>query len=180
MTQGIWIEVEPSHCHKKLDQNTLVSGIRIVSEDETVCEVLMNFNHRELGFFFDHEIDHLPGMLEICGFRQGALALAHIVYGVPREFVTSMGWLEINFINYAELDTLTSIQSKLLSVSRSESRIELQLEGLMLQDDVPVLKMKGNLIGLSPGKAAKFRHRKIKSPNHLPSWMKGTDKDVSR
>ncbi len=165
------IDVEPIHCHQRLDRNTLVRGLRIISDDGTECETLGKFDHRTLDFFFDHEIDHLPGMLEVCGMRQAALALAHLAHGVPMDYVVSMEWLDIRFLNYGDLDTETRILSQLNSRSEMGGRIELVLEGVMLQGDVPLVEMKGNLIAVRPDIAARLRHRKASSSYALPSWV---------
>ena len=99
MGQKHWIQVEPIHCHKCMPENTLVEKVRIASDDNKKCEAIMKFNPDELKFFYDHEIDHLPGMLEICAIRQCALAVGHLIYGIPLNYEAVLGWLNIEFDN---------------------------------------------------------------------------------
>jgi len=110
-------------------------------------------------------------MLMICGMRQSALALAHLIYGVPQEFVAMIKWLEIRFINYAELDTETRVLSRLIDISEVNGRFELVLDGVMMQGDIPVLQMKGSLLALRPDLAKKIRQRKTERPGTLPAWF---------
>lgn len=158
-----WIEVKPIHCHKRLRENTLVEKVRAVSEDKTATEVLHRFIPQELNFFFDHEIDHLPGMLEACAIRQACLAVAHLIYRVPIDYVAMMEFLNIKFYNYGELNIPVHTKGKLISISRNKNKIIIDLEGLMIQDTYPLLKAEGRLIAFSPALAAKTRHKKTYS-----------------
>jgi hypothetical protein len=164
MTQRLhantWIEVKPVHCHKRLEENTLVQKLRPISKDKKQCELLLKFNPTELGFFFDHEIDHLPGLLQICALRQCSLALAHLVYDVPQDYVTILDWIKVKLYNYGELDKESVVKSSLLEDEREKNRIILVLEGLLVQEDYPVIRMRGKLVALSPLLAGKIRRRK--------------------
>ena len=155
-----WIDVKPVHCHKRLAKNTLISKLRIISKDLRRCEILLKFDPADLGFFYDHEIDHLPGMLEVCALRQCSLALAHIVYGIPSDYVTVLDWFTIKLHNYGELEPATRVESTLLEWREGKNKTELLLEGLMMQEDYPVSKMEGKLVAMAPRLAAKIRHRK--------------------
>ena len=155
-----WIEVKPVHCHKRLNENTLVQKLRSVSGDKKQCELLLKFNPTELSFFFDHEIDHLPGLLQICALRQCSLALAHLVYDVPQDYVTVLDWIKVKLYNYGELDKESIVKSSLLEERREKNRTVLVLEGLLVQEDCPVIRMRGKLIALSPLLAEKIRRKK--------------------
>ncbi len=161
MKSGEWISVKPVHCHQRLPENTLVDKLRYISEDKVSAETVFKFIPQELPFFFDHEIDHLPGMLEVNAMRQGTLALAHLVYGVPMDFVALLDWMNIKLFNYGELATPTMATSKLLESSISKNKITLTLDGLMLQGDFPIMRAVGKLVMLSPALAEKIRHKKI-------------------
>jgi len=162
LKRGKWIDVGPVHCHQRLLENTLVAKVRYVSEDKVFAEVMFKFIPRELRFFFDHEIDHLPGMLEVNAMRQGTLALAHLIYGVPMDFIALLDWMDIEVFNYGELGTPTKAKSKLLDYFSSKNKFTLTLEGLMTQGEFPIMKSTGKLIMLSASLAKKIRHKKLK------------------
>lgn len=157
-----WIRVDPVHCHQRLPQNTLISHIRVVSTDRVWTESLCKFKIEELDFFFDHEIDHLPGMLLVNAFRQDALVLAHVVYGAPMNFVALLHWMDIKIFNYGELNTPTIVRYKLVSFKKTLNRMELVLEGLIIQEDYPVMGVKGKCVMLSPKLGVEIRHTKRK------------------
>ncbi len=158
---GEWIDAVPIHCHQRLLKNTLVTKVRYVSEDKIFAEAMFKFIPKELRFFFDHEIDHLPGMLEVNAMRQGTLALAHLIYGVPMDFVALLDWMDIKLFNYGELNTPTKAKSKLLASFTSKNKITLRLEDLMMQGEFPIMRSTGKLIMLSPSLAKKIRHKKL-------------------
>lgn len=159
--EGGWLDVLPIHCHKRLPKNTLVSKLRAVSEDKTRAEVLMKFEKEKLEFFFDHEIDHLPGMLEVCGLRQCALSLGHLLYDVPMGHAVILDWINIKLHNYGELNVETIVKSVLVSIHREKHRIALVLEGTMMQGDFPVITMRGKMYAFSPAFFLKLRHKKF-------------------
>ena len=79
--EHVWLSVEPTHCHQRWINNTLVEKVRFVFDKKNHFEILHRFVPEALPFFFfDHEIDHLPGMLEISAARQGAVAVSHLLY----------------------------------------------------------------------------------------------------
>jgi hypothetical protein len=161
-----WITIKPVHCHQRFSQNTLVSMIRPVSEDKVFAEIAFKFNPRELPFFFDHPIDHLPGMLTVNAMRQCTLALAHLLYDVPMDFIALLDWMNIKSFNYGELRAPTIAKSKLLKCTRNKHKITLILDGIMMQGDYPIMKATGRLIMLSPSLACKIRQKKTKSWNN--------------
>ena len=156
-----WLDVQPIHCHKRLSKNTLVSKLRSTSADGTRAEVLMKFKKEELEFFFDHEIDHLPGMLEVCGLRQCALSLGHLLYDIPQDYAVILDWINIRLHNYGELNVETIVKSSLISIHREKHRISLVLEGTMMQGDFPIITMRGKMYAFSPTFYLKLRHKKF-------------------
>ncbi len=157
---GTWIDVDPLHCHKRRPENTLVSKLRVTSEDRVHAELRLKFDYSKLPFFFDHEIDHIPGMLGACGLRQCALALAHLVYGVPLDFVMVISWLKLDMYNFGELDIDTIVESTLLDMTRSATKISIGLRGVIMQEKCPIMQMSGMVHALHPRLAKRMRHRK--------------------
>ncbi len=157
-----WIKVEPIHCHKRFPGNTLITHVRSVSRDRVHTEIRCSFNTKELTFFFDHTIDHLPGMLEAAAMRQASLVLAHLVYNVPLDYVAMLEWMNIRLCNYGELRRNTWIRSRLVSELRTSERVQLVLHGLMVQEDYPVMEVKGKLVMFSPKVAKRLRFKKAR------------------
>jgi len=155
-----WIPVEPIHCHQRFPENALISHVRATSEDRIFAELRCKFDTDRLTFFYDHKIDHLPGMLEACAHRQASLVLAHIIYGIPLNWVALLDWMNIRLFNYGELDTSTIIKAKLLNSQKSTHKVEFELCGLMVQADYPVMEAKGKLVMFSPSFAKRIRHKK--------------------
>ncbi len=155
-----WLSVEPIHCHQRFPENALISHVRATSEDRIFAELRCKFDTEKLTFFYDHEIDHLPGMLETCAHRQASLVLAHMIYGVPMEWVALLDWMSLRLFNYGELNTPTVIKAKLLNSDRTTHRVEFELYGLMVQENYPVIEAKGKLVMFSPSFAKRVRHKK--------------------
>lgn len=156
---GKWIPVKPIHCHQRLLRNTLITKVRFTSLGKTNAETILKFIPKELPFFFDHNIDHLPGMLEANAMRQATLAMAHLLYGVPINFVALMDYLNVRMINYGELNTPTVFKSRLLNSCRSRHKIVLTFEGLIMQKNIVIMRASGKLIMLSPALGAKTRYK---------------------
>lgn len=156
-----WVPVEPSHCHQRFSENALISHVRAISEDRVFTELRCKFETQKLTFFYDHEIDHLPGMLEACALRQGSLVAAHLIYGVPIDWVALLDWMNLKLFNYGEVNVPTCIRGKLSEASRTAYKVELVFDGLLIQHDSPIMNAKGKLIMFSPNFAKKVRHKKI-------------------
>lgn len=158
---GRWIDVEPIHCHQRDEKNKLVSGVKALSEDGTLTEVKFKFIPEDLHFFFDHKIDHLPGMLEVNGMRQLSLAVAHLIYNVPMNYVALLGWLKVRFYSYGDLNCETRATVKLKDYKFTRFKREYVFSGVMHQGDKKLLRVDGQLIMMHPELSEKVRDMKI-------------------
>lgn len=158
---GNWLPVEPIHCHQRFPENALISRIRATSEDRILTELRCKFETKKLPFFYDHEIDHLPGMLEACALRQGSLVAAHLIYDVPMDWIALLDWMNLRLFNYGELNGQTVIRGKLLEASKTTHKVELVFDGLLVQNGYPVMNAKGKLVMFSPSLAKRVRHKKV-------------------
>lgn len=156
-----WIQVDPIHCHQRDEKNKLVDKVRRCSADGRIAEVKFKFIPKDLWFFFDHEIDHLPGMLEINGMRQLSLAVAHLIYNVPMDYVALLGWLKVMFYSYGDLKTDTLATVHLIKEKQSRFKKEYVMSGVMRQDNKKLIRMDGKLIMMHPALANKVRDMKI-------------------
>lgn len=88
--------------HKDRPENVLVSRSERVGDDLFAVRFAIPLGHP---FFFEHDVDHVPGLLLIEAGRQAGLVAAHSHYGVPLEGYTFLlGGMEADFQAFAELD----------------------------------------------------------------------------
>ncbi len=159
MDQNQWIEVKPIHCHQRKSENSLINKLRVCSKNKT--ELLLKFIPIELPFFFDHEIDHLPGMLEVCSLRQSALAVGHLVYDIPMDCMMVLDWIDVKLYCFSELNTATTAELELISIYKDKNKTEIVLEGLLIQENNVLMKMRGKMFAFSPKISNRIRHIKV-------------------
>src|ERR1700681_84866 len=87
--------------HKHEEENVFVSRLeRIAGEDDSfLAQLALSADH---GFFFEHPLDHYPGLMLVEAGRQAATALTHLFYGVPLDAVFILRGLTIDFDSFAE------------------------------------------------------------------------------
>ncbi|MBF0490395.1 MAG: hypothetical protein HQL15_07210 [Candidatus Omnitrophica bacterium] len=161
MNDKHWITVDPKHCHQRLKENTLIEKLRVISPNKNKTELLLRFIPEDLGFFFDHEIDHLPGMLEVCSLRQSALAVGHLVYDIPMNYMMVLDWINVRLFCFSELNVDTTAELELLSMKEDKNKIEIILNGHLIQDGNVLMTMKGKMVGFSPRIADRVRRVKV-------------------
>src|SRR5258707_3015090 len=82
--------------HKRHDENVFVSRLqRVLEGDEDVfaTQFVLDPGH---SFFFEHPLDHIPGLMLVEAGRQAATAASHLFYGVPRNPVFLLRGLAVN------------------------------------------------------------------------------------
>jgi len=178
MKNNDWIKVEPLHCHQRLAKNTLVEKLRVASQDKRECEILLKINPAELEFFFDHAIDHIPGMVCVNALRQAALALSHLIYGVPQDYTLAINWLDAKFYSFGELGVETIVRIYLIAKKEAAGRIELSLNGVMTQADRLVMTMEGKMLALAP-RLAKLIKRAKPGLQDLPAHFSRMNRETS-
>jgi hypothetical protein len=94
--------VEPKHCHKALRHNAFITGTRRIGENK--FQMIAHVDHVREQHFFDHEIDHIPGMLTACIIRQSVLVACHVHMQVPFSKKFLMDHLEVSFHDHAHLN----------------------------------------------------------------------------
>ena len=87
--------------HKRRPENLALSRFAPLDEPHTfAAEVLVDTAHP---FFFDHPLDHAPGLLLIEAARQFGIAVAHRHYGVPFDHGFILNGFDVDFARFAEL-----------------------------------------------------------------------------
>lgn len=88
--------------HKHKEQNVLLSRVGALSDTPHTFAAQIHVD-REHPFFFDHPVDHVPGMLLIEAARQFGIAVAHRFYDVPRSHGFILSGFDIRFEGFANL-----------------------------------------------------------------------------
>jgi hypothetical protein len=88
--------------HKAREENVFVSRIEPTGREPGQYLALLDIDPRH-AFFFEHEQDHVPGLMLMEAGRQVGMAVTHLFYDVPLEAAFVLGLLEVNFTRFAEL-----------------------------------------------------------------------------
>ncbi|MGU7811565.1 AfsA-related hotdog domain-containing protein [Burkholderia sp. AW49-1] len=75
--------------------------------DRFLAPLVIDIRHP---FFFEHPLDHVPGLMLIEGTRQVGTAISHLFYDVSFDLTFILNCLEVRFTNFAELTNPVSIQ----------------------------------------------------------------------
>ena len=98
--------------HKDYDQNVFISRFEALDAehpDDFVAQLFIDKTHP---FFFEHTLDHVPGLMLVEAGRQLGTAVAHVAYGVPLgDTVFILNGMEVDFTGFAELDQPVFVNS---------------------------------------------------------------------
>jgi 2-oxo-3-(phosphooxy)propyl 3-oxoalkanoate synthase len=88
--------------HKTREENVFVSWIEPTGRepDQYLAQLDVDTSH---AFFFEHVLDHVPGLMLMEAGRQVGIAVTHLFYDVPLEAAFVLGSLEVKFTRFAEL-----------------------------------------------------------------------------
>ncbi len=95
--------MDKSLVHKHHQANAFISRVERVDDDhpdDFIGQLVLDQNHT---FFFEHPLDHYPGLMLVEAGRQLGTAVAHLVYGVPRDCVFVLNEMKVDFTSFAEL-----------------------------------------------------------------------------
>jgi 2-oxo-3-(phosphooxy)propyl 3-oxoalkanoate synthase len=100
-SQAVRGRLDPEWVHKHRAENVALARLESYDEDRCVAEVLVDPTHP---YFFEHPVDHVPGLLLIEAVRQTGIAAVHRILGVPLDAAMVVDAFEVAFDRYAELD----------------------------------------------------------------------------
>lgn len=106
-----YFPVEPKHCHHVLRHNAFIIWAATTGTNE--FDLVAEVDHVNENFFFDHEIDHIPGMLTANMIRQAVLVVSHLFLGVPFSKKFIMDDIEVKFHGLAKLNRKLHIYCKM-------------------------------------------------------------------
>lgn len=119
-TQRTPPRIDRKWVHKHRLENVFVSrfeAIGVDHSDDFIAELFLDPSH---DFFFEHPLDHVPGLMLIEAGRQLGTTVAHLAYDVPLEdTVFILNGMQVDFSTFAELDVPVFVNS---SVSEKKFR----------------------------------------------------------
>lgn len=95
--------IEKKFVHKHRSNNIVISKPCVLSKENLIFRSLLITPFDNL-FFFDHEYDHIPGMLALEAIRQLGTAISHLYLDVPFETNFILHNFITNFYSYINID----------------------------------------------------------------------------
>lgn len=108
--------VDAALVHKTHSANVFVSHIEPMpmtpqGHDCFLATLTIDPNH---AFFFEHPIDHVPGLMLIEATRQTGTAISHQFYGVASGMAFVLNSFEVTFSHFAELSALLTVRFEIV------------------------------------------------------------------
>ena len=136
--------IDKKFVHKFKPENNFVSRIVQIEAGDDDCYLSQIAVDRTHSFFFEHEYDHIPGLLMVEGGRQIGTAIAHLFYDVSFDTVFILNEMNIRFFRYVELAkplfVKSTVRNKLI---RKDKLIAMEHDGYFVQDGNEVAYMGG-------------------------------------
>lgn len=121
VAQALALTVLPKHCHKSEERNAFIKEAEQIGENY-FC-LTAEIDHQAEGFFFDHQIDHIPGMLIACILRQSVLVISHLFYNVPFSRRFLMDDISMKFSRHAALEEPITVKARFENLKRRGSEV---------------------------------------------------------
>ena len=130
--------------HKHRQENVFVSRFERVSDelpDDFIAQLYLDASHP---FFFEHPLDHYPGLMLVEAGRQLGTAVAHVEYGVPRDAVFILNDFTVRFESFAELSQPVFVNSTVREKEEKRGALVGMLyAGNFVQNEKPIGFMSG-------------------------------------
>jgi A-factor biosynthesis hotdog domain len=150
--------------HKHRVENVFVSRFERVGgedSDHIVGQLYLDSAHP---FFFEHALDHYPGLMLVEAGRQFGTAVAHAMYGVPLDAIFTLNGVTVEFNNFAELDVPVFVNSEVSEKQyKRGALVGMLYSGHFIQNEKPVGFMSGRWIMYSKKVMERMRRAAIKT-----------------
>jgi hypothetical protein len=132
------------YVHRHREENVFVSRIESLhGTHEFLAELLLDPKHP---FFFEHQLDHVPGLMLVEAGRQVATAIPHLFLKVPFGPAFIMNEVSFSFSCFAELNTPTYLRCTVDDLVLKHDRlIGMSFKGRFLQCEVEIASLKGRM-----------------------------------
>jgi len=161
--------LEQALVHKSDSINVFVGHIEQVpptaqGHDNYLASMIIDTDHP---FFFEHALDHVPGLMLIEGVRQVGTAISHMFYDVPFDLTFILNWLEVKFVDFAELQDPLLISMAITDKTYRRERLTgLACECHWLQHEQSIGTMDARWSFSSPATLARLRHSNSTHGHH--------------
>ncbi|MCK5056071.1 MAG: hypothetical protein KAT34_05410 [Candidatus Aminicenantes bacterium] len=136
--------IDKKIAHKTNEQNVFLSRVEKLNSDDTdsfLTQIVIDTKHP---YFFEHEYDHVPGMMIIEAGRQVGVAIAHLHYDVTHDKAFILNELNIRFSKYVEVHKPLFAYSRVSNIKyRKGELLKMMHEGYFIQSDEIVAYMGG-------------------------------------
>lgn len=131
--------------HKDHDENVFISRFEPLSEDHPDDFIGQLYLDKTHPFFFEHPLDHVPGLMMVEAGRQLGTAVAHACYDVPLgETVFILNGMEVDFTGFAELDRPVFVNSSVSEKKFKRGMLsQMFYHGNFVQNEQPIGFMSG-------------------------------------
>lgn len=137
-------QVEKGLVHKHRQENVFVARSEPVGEEGSGHFIGQLFFPTDHVFFFEHPLDHVPGLMMIEAGRQFGNVVAHRYYDVPHDTIFILNGIEVEFSKFAELDKPVFVNSKVSDTQFKRGRLTaMTYGGHFVQDLEPIGSMTG-------------------------------------
>jgi len=130
--------------HKHHQENAFLSRAERVGDDhpdEFIGQLALDASHP---FFFEHPLDHYPGLMMVEAGRQLGTAVAHLFYGVPRDSVFVLNGMTVDFTTFAELGRPVYVNSTVSDKKfKRDALLGMFYEGHFVQNEEEIGYMSG-------------------------------------
>lgn len=147
--------------HKHHDENVFISRFEPVDADHPDDFVAQLYLDKEHPFFFEHPLDHYPGLMLVEAGRQLGTSVAHVHYDVPLgDAVFILNGMEVDFTSFAELDRPVFVNSTVSEKKFKRGALTAMFyKGHFVQNEQPIGYMSGHW-NIYPKRAMQRMRRK--------------------
>jgi hypothetical protein len=108
--------------HRSHIEHVFISPIQVVSGEPELYEADVIVDQRHV-FFYEHPLDHVPGLLLVEAVRQMGTAVTHLYYGAPNDSAFVLNEMMIKFSQFAEHSSRLQIKMRIHDVNRRRGRV---------------------------------------------------------
>lgn len=124
--------------HKYQDENVFISDVHETAQNTFECDVVFNDKHQ---FFFEHRIDHVPGLLILEASRQMGTAICHLFYDIDYNYSFIIDYSKISFKNFTELNKKITVRTIIEADVRKKNRKIFSGKSYVIQDGVVITEV---------------------------------------
>lgn len=114
--------IDTALVHKTHVEHVFISPIEVVPGETDLYEADVVVDQRHV-FFYEHPLDHVPGLLLVEAARQMGTAVTHMYYGAPRDSAFVLNEMMIKFAQFAEHAPRLQIKMRIHDVNLRGGRI---------------------------------------------------------